>query len=294
MTKKKLTKQQYKQKEKRNEAKKKQTELALPKIPKVSQSLVKALYNYKIDKECGLKIEASYFEGVNFPPTEVQELGNYFEYICTNQLPRDGHKPLPKLLKTGKPTTAYQRMDKQKENFENIMTSYNFEVEKTGFEFTNPKYSGIADIIALDNNIKSKDINKKRIIIDIKTSGLINDKWSPYGWADESIEEKWDLLIQAVHYKMLAKYEWGIEDIPFYFFVFSNKNDVECKIFEINVDESTKFQHYNNLETIKKYLDNCIAEGWKAKPELMRCSVCPMNSTCLYQLEVPKIQKVYV
>ena len=148
------------------------------------------------------------------------------------------------------------------------------------------------DIIALDNNIKSKDINKKRIIIDIKTSGLINDKWSPYGWADESIEEKWDLLIQAVHYKMLAKYEWGIEDIPFYFFVFSNKNDVECKIFEINVDESTKFQHYNNLETIKKYLDNCIAEGWKAKPELMRCSVCPMNSTCLYQLEVPKIQKV--
>ena len=111
-------------------------------------------------------------------------------------------------------------MNKQKENFDRIMKSYNLEIEKTGFAFTNPKYSGIADIIALDNNVKSKDVNKKRVIIDLKTSGLINDKWSPYGWANESIEEKWDLLIQAVHYKMLAKYEWGIEDIPFYFMVF--------------------------------------------------------------------------
>ena len=243
MAKKKLTKKQYKDKEKKNEAKKKQTELALPKIPKLSQSLVKSLYNYKIGEECGLKIEASYINGINFPATEVQELGNYFEYICTNQLPRDGHTPVAKLLKTGKPTTSYLRMDKQKENYLNIMKSYNLKVEKTGFVFTNPKYSGIADIIALDKNIKSKDKNKQRVIIDIKTSGLINDKWSPYGWANESIEEKW---------------------------------------------------HYQNLENIKKYLDQIIKTGWEAKPELMRCSKCPMNDTCLYQLEVPKIQKVYV
>ena len=292
--KKKLTKKQYKEKEKRNKAKKQQTELALPKIPKLSQSLVKSLFNYMNDKECGLKIEAQYINGENFPSNEVQELGNYFEFICTGQLPRDGHTPTPNLLKSGKPTTAYQRMDKQKENFERIMKSYNLEVEQTGFAFTNPKYSGIADIIALDKNIKSKDINKQRIIIDLKTSGLINDKWSPYGWADESIEEKWDLLIQAVHYKMLAKYEWGIEDIPFYFMIFSNKNEVECKIFEINIDEATRMQHFQNLEKVKKYLDLCIKEGWKAKPELMRCDVCPMNKGCLYQLEVPKIQKVYV
>ena len=48
MAKRKLTKKQYKEKEKRNEAKKLQTELPLPKIPKLSQSLVKSLYNYKI------------------------------------------------------------------------------------------------------------------------------------------------------------------------------------------------------------------------------------------------------
>ena len=292
--KKKLTKKQFKDKEKKNEAKKQQTELALPKIPKLSDNLVKSLFAYKNDEECGLKIEASYINGINFASNDVQELENYFEYICTNQLPIDGHTPIPKLLKTGNKSLSYIRMDKQKENYKNIMKSYNWEVEKTGFAFTNPKYSGIADIIALDKNIKSKDKNKQRIIIDIKTSGLLNDKFSKWGWHNDSIEEKWDLLLQAIHYKMLAKFEFGIEDIPFYFMVFSNKNDYECKIFQINIDEATRYQHFQNLENIKKYLDKCIKEGFKAKPTLLRCNVCPMTKSCLYQLEVPAIQKVYV
>lgn len=287
MKKRKLTKKQFKEKEKRNEAKKLQTELNLPKIPKLSQSLVKSLFKYKQGEECGLRIEKMYIEGVNFPSSEVQELGNYFEYICTNQLPRDGHTPEAKLLKTGKMSVNYVRMEKQKENFENIMSEYKFTIEKTGFEFTNPKYSGIADIIALNED-------KERVIIDIKTSGLINDKWSPYGWANESIEEKWDLNIQAIHYKMLAKYEWGIEDIPFYFMIFSTKNDIECKIFEIIVDESTRFQHYQNLEKVKHFLDESIKNGWEAKPELMRCSRCELTESCLYGAVVPDVQKVYI
>lgn len=292
--KRKLTKKQFKEKEVKNEAKKLQVELNLPKIPKLSQSLVKSLFDYKNDEECGLKIEASYINGINFASNDVQELDNYFEYICTKQLPRDNHTPIAKMLKNGNKSLPYVRMDKQKENYENIMKSYNWEVEKTGFSFTNPKYSGIADIIALDKNIKSKDKNKQRIIIDLKTSGLLNDKFSKWGWADESIEEKWDLLIQAIHYKMLAKFEFGIEDIPFYFMIFSNKNDYECKIFEINIDEATRYQHFQNLENIKKYLDKCIKEGFKPKPSLLRCNRCLMNKSCLHQLEVPQIQKVYV
>jgi hypothetical protein len=290
----KLTKQAYKDIEKRNEAKKLQTELLLPKIPKISQSLIKALHKYKMEEECGLKIHASYVEGINFPSSEVQELGNYFEYICTNQLPRDGHTPEPKLLKTGKMSIDYERLTLQKENFINVMKRMNFTIEKTGFSFTNPLYSGIADIIALDNNIKSKVVTNKRIIIDIKTSGLLNDKWNAYGWADESIEEKWDLTIQAIHYKMLAKWEWGIEDIPFYFFVFSNKNEWEYKIFEVIVDEDTKQQHLNNLKNIKVYLDEQMKNGFKAVAEYRRCKECPMSDTCPSYVDIPSVKKVYI
>lgn len=289
-----MTKKAFKEKEKRNEAKKSQTELNLPKIPKLSQSLVKSLYKYKVGEECGLRIKASYIDGISFPSTEAQELGNYFEYVATGQLPRDGHTPKPILLKNGNPSVDYARMDAQVDNFKKLMSRLNFTIEKTGFKFTNPKYDGTADIIAYDNNIKTKDVNKKRIIIDLKTSGLINDKWSPYGWADESIEEKWDLLIQAIHYKMLAKYEWGIEQIPFYFMIFSTRNEWEYKVFKINVDEDTMFQHYNNLKNIKVFLDETLSAGFKPIPKYGVCRECPLANTCKHFVDVPKVQEVHI
>ena len=293
--KRKLTKKQFKEKEqrlaKKKEAKKnvQELDLVIPRIPKISQSLIKALAKYRNDEECGLIIDHIYIKGQWLPSSKAQELGNYFEYICTGGLPRDKHIPEPVLLKSGKPSIDYARMDKQKENFEAMMGEYGFEIEHTGYEFTNPKYSGIADIIAKDTNNKNQ-----RVIIDIKTSGLINDKWSPYGWADESIEEKWDLLLQAIHYKMLAKYEWGIEDIPFYFFVFSTKNEKDCKVFEIMVDESTRFQHINNLANIKTYLDSQLEIGFKPKPKYSRCQSCGLADTCLHKVNVPIPQKVFI
>jgi hypothetical protein len=295
MTNRKLTKKAFAQIEKRNEAKKLQTELLLPKIPKLSQSLVKSLYKYKMKQECGLRIHASYIDGINFPSTDAQELGNYFEFMATGQLPRDNHTPTPKILKNGNYSLEYERMNKQVENFKNVMKRMNFEIEKTGFKFTNPEYDGIADIIALDKNIKTKVKNKQRVIIDTKTSALINDKWSPYGWAEESIEEKWDLTIQAIHYKMLARYEWGVEDVPFYFFVFSTKNDWEYKIYKINVDEDTMNQHYINLKNIKVYLDDILkGNGFQANPTYALCRECPLQITCKSFMDTPKVIEVCI
>ena len=90
-----IPKKAHKEKEKRNKAKKAQAILDLNNItPKLSQSLVKELYRYKLKEECGLRVEAKYVtKSVDFPSSETQELGNYFEYKCTGQLPRDGHTP---------------------------------------------------------------------------------------------------------------------------------------------------------------------------------------------------------
>jgi len=289
-----IPKKAYKEKEKRNKEKKKQTELALPSIPKISQSLSKSLYKYKMGKECGIKIQEIYINKHLFPPSQAQSLGIYFEYIATQQLPKSNEIPQATLLKNGKLTLPYARMEAQKNNFIRLMERMNFTIEKTGHEFSNPKYSGVADIIAIDNNIKSKDVYKKRIIIDLKTSALLNNKWSEYGWADESIEEKDELLIQAIHYKMLANYEWGIEDIPFYFFVFSTLNEWEFKAFKINVDGDTYRQHYNNLQNIKTYLDTQIKLGFKPHPSLTRCNSCVLRESCLESVDIPNIQEVYV
>tara|TARA_R110002020_G_scaffold474816_1_gene707532 strand:- start:5276 stop:6175 length:900 start_codon:yes stop_codon:yes gene_type:complete len=298
--KRKLTKAQFKAKEERLEQKKlmdeKQQKLQMDvdTIPKISQSLLKALFKYRQNEMCGLVLEHQYIKGKSLPSTEAQELGNYFEFICTGALPRDKHIPEEKLLKSGKPAISYDRMNKQRDNFDRIMQHYGFEIEKIGHSFTNPKYSGVADIIAFDTNIKSKDKYKKRVIIDLKTSGLLNDKWSEYGWHNDSIEEKWNLNIQAIQYKILAKFEWGIEDIPFYFMVFSNKNAEEVKMFEIIVDDATRYQHIQNLEKAKVYLDEQLKNGLKPKPELTRCLNCGLKETCLHRTDVPNIQKVYI
>ena len=292
----KIPKQAYKEKEKRNKVKKTQSVLDLNNLtPKLSPSLVKELYKYKIKEECGMRIEAKYItKSVDFPSSETEELEKYFKYNATGQLPLNGHIPKPVLLKTGKPSIDYVRVDSQVDNFKNVMTRFNFTIEQTGFAFTNPKYSGITDIIAHDNNIKSKDVMKKRIIIEIKTSGILNDKYNPYGWSDESIEDKDELMIEAIHYKLLAKYEWGIDNIPFYFMVFSNKNDWEYKIFKVNVDEVTLQQHYSNLLNIKRFLDDTMRNGWNAYPKYAVCRECPLVNICKHFTDVPKVKEVFI
>ena len=56
-----IPKKAYKEKEKRNNLKKAQATLELNNVtPKLSQSLVKELYKYKLKEECGLRVEAKY------------------------------------------------------------------------------------------------------------------------------------------------------------------------------------------------------------------------------------------
>ena len=221
-----------------------------------------------------------------FPSTDAQELGNYFEFICTGSKARDGHTPEQKMLKSGKVATDYLRMDTHKYTFIRIINKYGFKITDVDFHFDHPKFSGIADIIA-------KDKDGKRVIIDIKSSGLINDKYNEFGWGNEGIEQKDKLLVQAVHYKILAKNEWGIENMPFYFFIFSTKNETDCKIFEIQCDADTLLLHENNFNNAIGFFKQENEKGWEAKPELKRCGKCPLKEKCEHFTDVPQIQKIY-
>ena len=91
---------------------------------KMSQSLIKVLHEYKQGLECGALVKAKYVDGLVTPSTELQELGNYFEYLCTGSLARDGHTPQPTILKNGNLSVGYERMKKQKENYDKIIKKY--------------------------------------------------------------------------------------------------------------------------------------------------------------------------
>ena len=251
---------------------------------KLSQSLIKSLFAYKMGEKCGKQIEAQYVDGVQFPSTDAMELGNYFEYLCTGSLARDGHTPEAVLTKQGKPTSKYKLIQEQKANFDNIMDSYGFTISSIDHHFKSDIYSGIADIIA--------ERNGQKCIIDVKTSGLLEDKRSDYGWHNDFVMNNDNLMIQARHYKMLAEEEFGIENIPFYFMVFSTTNAIDCKVFEVDCPPESLDLHKRNSEGAKRILDDLLVKGFNALPNMKNCLKCPLSDKCDDYTNIPQITQI--
>lgn len=262
---------------------------------KISQSLMKELYNFKLRQECGIKILAKYVDGFKEEPTDAMRMGNWFEFEATKQLPRSGEVPIPDTLKSGELSAPYRKLQVQLKNFEKIMDAYEIKVIGTGYDFqNNPKASGILDILA--------EWDGQKVIIDIKTTAHIDNRWEKFGWGDEKFEnpdspEAQFLTIQAVQYKLLAKTEWGIEDIPFYFFVFSTTDENAVKIFKVEVNPDAIVKHEEQLSKAYEYFNRkfkMMSEEELAIPEMKRCANCFLNEKCKMKINVPLIKTIQV
>ena len=252
---------------------------------KISQSLMKDLISYFKKETCGYLLKARYFDGLQIKPSEAMDIGNWFEYKCTGQLPRNGEVPEPRLLKSGKLSTPYARMEEQIENYHKGIKEHGFEIVSSGHIFTKNKIgTGIADLIARKDG--------KLCIIDIKTTSLFNDKWSETGWDTGSLEYKDRLLIQAVQYSWLAREEFN-EDVDFYFMVFNSKNGKEYKILKINLDEDRLVTHQHYVEQAREKLKEELKSGFKAHPSYLRCYDCQLKDDCSKRVDVPKIEQIY-
>lgn len=293
ITENKIPKKHYIELEKKNQLKQLQTELILPSIPKLSDELIVKLEKYKQKKYCGLLIEHKYINKLKIIDKELKQLENYFKYKTIGIIPESNIIPVAKTLKNGNINIDYKRIDSQIINFDSLFKSMRLEIEKVNFSFTNPKFMGSIDIVAIDNNIKSKVISKKRVLIQLVTTSLINDKYKNKGWHLDNLAGKNEITIKAIHLKLLAKYEWGISDIPFYYFVFSNKNEWEYKVFEICVDSNTVLDYYNSLKNVKYYLNEQI-NNWTALPIYKKCISCQLNTTCNKAQNIAEINKIYI
>jgi len=262
---------------------------------KISQSLLKSLFNYKKGKECGIVVYEKYVNGLELDPSEAMDLGNWFEWRCTQQLPRNGKTPESKKTQKGDLASAYKTMGAQVDNYWRIMKRYDIKSLHTGYSFTQHPYAnGIADMIA--------EMDNEKVIIDIKTSGKIDDRWSEWGWAEEKFENSdsdiaQNLTIQAVHYKVLARYEWGIANMPFYFLVFSQSDEISCKIYRVNVDDERLDKHDQQITAAYQYVNKIFNNPKMEKlamPEYKRCYECSLKANCQHKIDVPLIKDIYV
>lgn len=256
----------------------------------ISQSFLKEYASYKAGDTCGLQVKAKYIDGIKFPSSDAMECGNVFEYLATGSIPRDGH--IPQIEKVYKGTaresisTQYQKIIQSAELFKKIVKHYEIEIIDIGKVCTEDGMTGIMDIIA--------NWNDRICIIDTKYSGLIDDKWSDFGWNLDMLPEKHNLLLQPVHYKIMLSKELGCDpnDIDFYFFVFSSKDVMDVKLIKVNVDELTIATHLSTVEWVKNELKKPVEQIFKAKPELKRCFECPLKDDCKFKVEVPHIDEI--
>ena len=246
---------------------------------------MKNLSDYLQGKQCGLKFKAMYLDGESMPSSPPMALGNWFEYVATGQLPRNGEVPEPKRLKSGKLSTDYVRAETQTHNYKALIEHHGFEVINTGYAFhKNNIATGISDVMARKDG--------KLCVIDLKMSGLLDDKWNELGWSLETIEQKDKILVQAVHYTILAEDEFE-EEVDFYFAVFSSKNETDYLLLKVNLDPDTIERHKEDVILTKEVLESEIKKGFKANPSYRLCNKCFLKDSYTEAQLTAEITNIY-
>jgi hypothetical protein len=262
------------------------------KLPKISQSLMKAYVDYLNGKECGLFFQARYIDKdpyADTEPSDAMRAGVYFEYLCTGALPRNGVVPEPDVVYKGKPneklSAPYERIVESAAIFKKIIEHYDIKIKNIGLVLGDDEINGIIDIHA--------EWDGKEVFIDLKYSGLIDDKWSDTGWDLDALPQKDSLMIQGVHYKILAERCLNIQDIPFYYFVFSSTDPNNVKIIKQEVDNSKTQSHIVAVHNILGKIKKEIEFGFTPIPSLIKCSKCPLAFKCESKVDYPLIDEVY-
>lgn len=300
---------------------------------KITQSMMKEFHDYYHGNQCGLIFHEKYINKNYdlFKPSEAQAAGNWFEYMCIGATTKSSKIPQPEKTQKGDFTALYKRMEVQVKNFKAFMSYYGieqlevqskWEVGETILEIDGDKgekipytidgLEGTLDLLCRAKiDIKAvfeiKDDNGKVIevkdevvikagqifILDIKTTGLLDDKWNSYGWDLSSLHNKDKLIRQPIHYKFLSYLKYG-ESYPFLFLLFSSTNDYDFRSILFNIDEDTHFEeHKKFIIWTHKWLKYTLKKGFEARPDVLRCHDCPLKVGCKYFMGVPKIQNYF-
>ena len=258
---------------------------------KVSQSLMKNYSDYTQGLECGLVLKAKYVDKIQFPSSDAMRLGQYFEYIATGGLPAygDGTIPEAEFVYKGKAneklSTAYERANGSALLFEALIKNWNIEIVEVGWRMEHDNMTGTADLLVKWDG--------KYAIIDLKYSGLVDDKWNDMGWHKDFLSQKDKIMMQSVHYSILAEKILG-EPVDFYFWVFATQDPRDVRIFEAVIDDAKIELHNRAVKQVYENVNKLVAENsWKATPSLQKCMDCPLVDTCPSASLLPNITAIY-
>lgn len=267
----------------------------------INQSLVKDLAKYQKEELCGLIFNNKWILKQYGKGSKANNLGHYFEYLSTGALAK-GETEAPKAdyTKKGELTADFKVAQQQAVYFKEVITKYGItEIEAGETVIADEQWVGTLDISARwdalfeKSDFLSPDPSnpENRVIIDLKYSGLLEDKWSDFGWHMDFLPKKEGTMLQAKHYKFLYWKKYGYNP-PFFFFVFDSKNVGTCKIIYVDIDEDDLRQHELFLYKAKAYLEKQLELGFKPMPKYSQCQSCAYSQWCNFKKEIPPILTV--
>lgn len=259
----------------------------------LSYSLINAFWQYSRGESCGLLFKAIYLDKTHITKkTDIMQLGLRFEYDCIGSLDRDGKIPEQVLTSKSGLSAKTKHLIEQVKNFENIVKYYKIKWTKENinllwfFDKDRYKIEGHPDLPAT--------MDTKNVIIDLKTTGGIDDKWGDYGWHKSKVVWRKDLKLQSEMYQLLFYKNYNIE-ADFYYFVFANNNSDKCKTYHIKFDIANINALEADLDKIYDIISFQYAmDSFEANPEKERCKDCPLNKTCEHFTNVPKIETISI
>jgi hypothetical protein len=288
---------------------------------RISQSLMKDVRGYLDGGSCGVLIREKWIKGrLLGVPSDAMELGMYFEYVLTGSVPKDGKVPEPRYMlskiKANKGSTVGLGPDDMYEAYRSVhenvavvnqyLAGMGLRIYNAlngglaaGVKITKGRFEGLIDVILeaerdteFDSGLKIK--KGQLIVVDIKYSGLLEDKWNVHGWQWTPEQKKYHGT-QAKHYFMLVNAKFAGDKlvwehnppIPFMFLVV-DPGGKYVKIFHCQIDESAVMRHVeegNALHDKLMYLFEM--DLLEARPEVNKCAGCPLNMECAFKHTFP-------
>ncbi len=279
------------------------------KIP-VTQSLMKAVREYLDGKGCGIILLEKYINGRLFDDmSKAMKLGMWFEYVLTGAIPKNGKPPQPEYMlskiKANKNSVvglgvedmlqpyrdAYENADRVKKywsemglEIENALKtglSAGLKLNKKSGEY---EFEGTIDVVLVATRDLHFDTGYylkpgDRIEVDIKYSGMLEDKWSVHGWQWTDEQKKYHGT-QAKQYKFLT----GLEP----FFLIADPGGKYVVMFHCVVDKAGIDAHLQEGKDLYKRLMDLHSMGMlEARPEVNKCADCVLFNECKYKHTFP-------
>ena len=255
---------------------------------------------------CGNIIQKRWVEDVLINlDSDAADLGCYFEYRLTllttgkGSLPKDGHVPQPEYYKNGKQLLAdYELCHANVDRVIAYLDKIGLKILHAGVKLIRDNYEGTIDLICeCTKEIKFEDGNVwligDKIIIDLKYSGLINNKWDRLGWA--GMLQSGSHIQKDHHGKQAIQYHFVGDEIPFYFLVTSSTNENDILFLHVPITFEMLNRHISHGNWLYREFEFIVATtGFEPRPSISTCNKCPIREGCTDKHIFPHPKTIYL